>query len=334
MLRSLFSILCVLAATAATRGSDADGGRVGAALSGGLPYDVGESSSAGHLPFFYDVYTFRGEEGGTTVVAAVAVPVKNLRAERRDGRVRYRFDLRFVLADTARRSVVSSIDSVFFAVPRALPGQHLLHTYVETVAPPSTTTVQRVIVTDAARPGRGQLYTTPFLIPDYSGPELMLSDIALGLPGATAGWTRRGVTLALLPTSEFPESSFDVYYEIYNLAAGTPYETEISFERLDGPDGDEGAVRMLFSGESTARADDSMGELRRVQSGLAKGRYRLTVTVRNQVSGATASSSRPLQVRGWRRGTTLVPAMPKSGAGARSNGPTRLFPKPAERLAL
>ncbi len=139
-----------------------------------------------------------------------------------------------------------------------------------------------------------------------------MGPLDLGLPDATAGWTRRGVTLALLPTSEFPESSFDVYYEIYNLPAGTPYETEISFERLDDSD-DDPPVRTLFSGESAARADGSVAELRRVQSGLPKGLYRLTVGVRDNVSGHTASRSRLVQVRGWRSGTTLVPAMPKSG---------------------
>ena len=157
---------------------------------------------------------------------------------------------------------------MFVSNPRPLAGQHLLHTYVEVEAVPSTTSVQRVVVTDAARPGRGQLYTTPFTIPDYSGTDLMLSDIALGLPDSEGGWTRRGVTLALLPTSEFPESSFDVYYEIYNLPSGTPYETTISIEPLDDSDGEDRAVRALFSGESAARADGCLGELRRVQSAL------------------------------------------------------------------
>ena len=300
MLRGLVPILCILAATPAGNG------------------DTPLPSPPRALPFFYDLYTFRSDGGGTTVVAAVAVPVRRLRAERIDRRVRYRFDVRFVLADTARLSVFSTIDSVFVSVPRALPGQHLLHTYVEVEAQPSATTLQRLIVTDAARPGRGQLYTTPFIIPDYSGTDLMLSDIAFGLPDAKTGWSRRGVTLALLPTSEFPESSFDVYYEIYNLPAGNLYETEISIEPLDDPDGEDRAVRALFSGESAARADGSLGELRRVESALPKGRYRFTVTVRDMVSGRTAASSRLVQVRGWRSGTTLVLAMPR-GVGRRGN---------------
>ena len=37
-------------------------------------------------------------------------------------------------------------------------------------------------LTDVTRPGAGQLYHTPFAIPDYSGSELMLSDVAFGLP--------------------------------------------------------------------------------------------------------------------------------------------------------
>ncbi len=288
MPRGLVSILCVLAAT---------------------------STAPRDLPFFYDLYTFRTDGGGTTVVAAVAVPVRRLRAERVDGKVRYRFDVRFVVADPPRHSVSSTIDSVFVSRSSALPGRHLLHTYVEIQAPPSASTEQRLIVTDAARPGRGQLYTTPFAVPDYSGTDLMLSDLALGLPDAQGGWTRRGATLALLPTSEFPESSFDVYYEIYNLPSGTPYETAISIEPLDDSDNDNRVISTAFSGVSAARPDGSLGELRQVQSALPKGLYRLTVTVTDQASGRTATSSRRLQVRGWRSGKTLILARPKSGLG-------------------
>ncbi len=143
----------------------------------------------------------------------------------------------------------------------------------------------------------------------------MLSDLALGLPDAQGGWTRRGATLALLPTSEFPESSFDVYYEIYNLPSGTPYETAISIEPLDDSDNDNRVISTAFSGVSAARPDGSLGELRQVQSALPKGLYRLTVTVTDQASGRTATSSRRLQVRGWRSGKTLILARPKSGLG-------------------
>jgi hypothetical protein len=267
------------------------------------------------VPFFYDIYTFRGDEGATTVVAAIAVPVGELRRERRDNRVRYRFDVRFVLADTARLGVFNTQDSVFLSLARPLSRRHLLHTYVEMAAPPSASTLQRVVVTDVTRPGAGQLYHTPFPIPDYSGSELMLSDIAFGLPDAGEGWTRRGVTLAILPTSQFPEISFDVYYEIYNLPEGNRYGTEIAIESLD-EDRDEGfqEIRASFQGDAASQEDGVVQELRRIESPLPAGRYRVTITVRDDVSGRVARRSRDVDVRGWDAGTTMVRALPYTSA--------------------
>lgn len=268
------------------------------------------------LPFFYDLYTFRNDDGATSVVAAVAVPVGGLRRERVDDRFRYRFDVRFVLADTVERFVSRSLDSVYVSMARPLTDRHLLHTFVEIDAPPSDGTVQRIVVTDATRPGVGQLHQSPFPIPDYGGGELMLSDVAFGLPGATSGWSRHGHTLALLPTSQFPESAFDVYYEIYNLPAGRPYETEIAIELLGGGDDEGDAVRARFTGESEAGEDGTMAELRRVESSLPTGRYRVTVTVTDRATGRVASTSRPIQVRGWGGGMTMLPALsrvPESG---------------------
>lgn len=268
------------------------------------------------LPFFYDLYTFRGDGDRTTVVAAFAVPARRLEREDEDTAVRYRFDVTLVLADTALQSVSRTDDSVFVRVPRPLAGEHLLHTYMEVQAPPSNTTVQRVIMTDAARPGVGQLYTTPFHIPDYGGPRLMLSDIALGLPQAEAGWKRGDVRLALLPTSQFPEGSFDAYYEIYNLPFGHRYTTRVAIQPITDsgePVAGGGTARILFSGESAAEEDGPVAELRRVDAALERGRYRLTVTVTDEDDGRTARRSRIFQVRGWGRGTTLVPALPRGG---------------------
>ena len=279
----------------------------------------------GLLPFFYDVYTFRGDTGTTRVVASFAVPARRLKAEEVDGEYRYRFDVTLVLADTLLGTVSRTDDSVYVASPRPVRGDHLLYTHIEVPAPPSSSTVYRVIMTDATNPGVGQLYDSGFAIPDYGGTALMLSDIALGEPDEEGGWTRDDVTLALLPTSQFPESAFDVFFEIYNLRAGSRYETEITVARLDGgrggPVGAHGAIRLRFSGESAARADDSVQELRRVEAPFARGRYRLTVTITDLETGRSASRSRRFQVRGWSHGTTLVPAHPWWKPGRESPGP-------------
>jgi hypothetical protein len=320
MLRGLGPAILLVSAMVAVPASLADAGSPDEATpparSPGMPASAATDHEAAHpLPFFYDLYTFRGGTGSTAVVAAFAVPAGRLRREEYGGAVRHRFDVTLVLADTALRTVFRTDDSVFVSLPRPLSGGHLLFTHIEVQAPPSRTTVQRVIMTDATAPGFGQLYTSGFPIPDYSGSHLMLSDIALAQPGAHAGWRRGNATLALLPTGQFPEAAFDVYYEIYNLPAGHRYSTEIAVERVDGSGAvpDAGPVRVRYSGQSTAGPDGLLPELRRVDASVGRGRHRITVTITDERTGRSASRSRVFQVSGWRPGATLVAAMPRAG---------------------
>lgn len=282
-----------------------------------LALSVTSSSALGPLPFSYDLYTFRGEDGATRVVASFSVPVRELQRTSENGESRYRFDVSFMLTDTVRHMVTRSDDSVFVSAPYPLDGDHLLHTWVELDTEPTRTTQQRVIMTDASTPGVGQMYQSPYPVPDYGGTELMLSDLALGLPDRDHGWTRGGASLALLPTSQFPESAFEVYYEIYNLPSSHPYSTEISIVSLEGPQDDSilraPIVRTIFSGRSGAGPDGTVSELRRIESALPKGPYRLLVTVRDDETGETATQARRFHVRGWDSGTTLVPALPRRG---------------------
>jgi hypothetical protein len=268
------------------------------------------------LPFFYDLYTFRADAGRTSVVAAYAVEAGELESESAGDKRRYRFSVTLVLADTALRSVTQRHDSVYVDLPRRLRDEHLLYTHIEVQAPPSSDIQQRVIMIDATTPGIGQLYWKYLPIPDYSGTELMLSDVALGQPDAQIGWTRGEATLALLPTSQFPSSAFDVYYEIYNLPAGSRYTTEVTVARVAGDSretaDDREPIRLRFTGESAAGPDGTVPELRRVETSLAKGRYRITVRIEDLNTGRTASRSRTFEVHESGRGATMVPALPVS----------------------
>jgi len=275
--------------------------------------DIGRGSMR-PLPFFYDLYTFRAEGGHTTVVAAFAVETGELERERVGDNNRYRFSVTLLLADTALRSVTNRHDSVFVDLPRRMHDEHLLYTHIEVQAPPSRDIRQSVFMIDATAAGIGQLYWKYIRIPDYSGTALMLSDVALGQPDAQIGWERGGATLALLPTSQFPSSAFDVYYEIYNLPAGNPYTTEITVERVAGSSRetaeDREPSRLRFSGESAAAADGTLPELRRLTASLGKGSYRITVTIKDLPTGKTASRSRTFEVQTSGRGATMVPALP------------------------
>jgi hypothetical protein len=269
------------------------------------------------LPFFYDLYTFRADGDSTTVVAAFAVEAGELETRRVDDNNRYRFSVTLLLADTVLRSVTNRHDSVFVDLPRRVRGEHLLYTHIEVQAPPSPNIRQTVFMIDATEAGIGQSYWQYIQIPDYSGTELMLSDVALGQPDAQIGWERRGATLALLPTRQLPSRQFDIYYEIYNLPAGNPYTTEITIERLAG-DPDEAAqdrepIRLRFSGESTAGADHTLPEMRHVGTPFAKGSYRITVTIEDLNTGERASQSRTFEVQNSGPGATMVPAVPVAG---------------------
>jgi hypothetical protein len=296
---------------------DSRQGPTGSLALGAAGDRLGSVAAVRPLPFLYDLYTFRGDEG-TTVVAAFAVEAGELEREHVEDGVRYRFDVSLFLADTVLRTVTSSHDSVYVELGRPLPSDHLLYTAVEVHAPPSGNTLQRVVMFNATTPGIGQLYTGGFPIPDYSGGHLMLSDIALGQPDAVNGWKRGGVTIALLPAGRFPASAFDVYYEIYNLPTGNPYVTTISVDRVD----EEGiatarVVDIRFAGESSAGRDAVQAERRRVESSLERGRYRITVTITDMITGQSATNSRTLEVHSNARGATMVPALPVAGASGR-----------------
>jgi hypothetical protein len=316
-------LLCVLTAVSTAFGSAVDTTRL---VHSDVPARnvhtvvADDDSHAQPLPFFYDLYTFRGPGDSTTIVSAYAVEAGRLEAKSADSGSRYRFSVTLVLVDTALRSVTGAHDTVHVDVPRPLPGEHLLYTHIELLTAPSGHTQQRVIMIDALTPGVGQLYSEYFPIPDYSGNQLMLSDIALGQPDAKDGWKRGDATLALFPTSQFPTSAFDVYYEIYNLPEGHPYTTEITIEGA----GDTGAARrepvsLHFSGKSAAGPDAVLPELRRVESSLSRGSYRLTVTITDLTTGTIASQSRLFDVRGSNRGTTMVAALPYRSGYRSSN---------------
>ena len=268
----------------------------------------------GSLPFFYDLYTFRGSNGETLVAAAVAVEAGELETERVDDGVRYRFNVSFVLADTLLQTVRRADGAVSVSATGSLPREHLLHTHVTVEAPPSAHTMQRVVMTDPQAVGVGQLYDSSFPIPDYGGDTLMLSDIALGQPAGEEGWQRGEASLSILPLARYPGSTFQIFYEIYNLPAGHGYDTEVTVEPAgDGDSGADDSVGFRFQADARSGSGDTVRELRSISGQLEVGLYRMTVAVEDRVSGEVATRSRLFQVRRSGDGTTPVIAVPHSG---------------------
>jgi hypothetical protein len=290
-LRRLVAAACLLGALSGSRaGSDAV-----------------QATSSHPLPFSYDLYTFRGRGDSTAVIAAFAVTAGQLERETLEGGVRYRFDVTLVLTDTVRGSVTRTDDSVYVRVPRPLSGAHVLYTQIGVQAKSSPATQQRVIMTDATRPGIGQLYTAPFPVRHYGGDSLMLSDVALAQREPDAGWQRGDVRLALLPASQLPGSAFDVYYEIYNLPRGHDYTTEIAVEPAHDT---RAGVRIRYSERSHHELDGTLPQLRHIDASVTHGRYRITVNVTDERTGAVTSSSRLFEVARNSSPATPVAALP------------------------
>ena len=257
------------------------------------------SSFAKELPFFFDLYTFRGDRGSTNVVAAVAVPFDKLTPTASD----YRLDVSLILADTASRRVIRQDDSLSLTT-RSVKDSDLFRLHVEVAAPPSRSTVQRVIVSDPSEPGIGRLHAGPFPIPDYSGSRFMLSDIVLAEPTLRGTWRRGDVALALVPTGYFRGGSFNVFYEIYNIAPNTRYSTEIEIQpvrsgaggKLKGLFAGKGAMTLRFEGEAAHARNGMLQELRRLNAPLPPGKYHIKVTVTNLETQEAAKAERDFAV--------------------------------------
>lgn len=251
------------------------------------------------LPFYFDLYTFRGNEGRTNVVAAVAVPVERLQRSAVALNPAYRVDISLIVVDTAARRVIRQDDSVALSATRAFKNDDLFRMHVEVTVPPSKTTLQRVIVSDPSEPGVGQLYGGPFPVPDYSTDKLMLSDIVLAEPRVDGRWRRGQVALALVPTGRFKGGSFRVFYEIYNIPQNSAYTTEIEIEpvlksagrRIKELFGAKSRIAFRFDGVALDVKNGVLQELRTMEARLSPGRYRLRITVK-AASGETIKGER------------------------------------------
>ena len=248
------------------------------------------------LPFWYDLATLAGGEGKSTFVAAVGVPAHFLGADTAEGRTRYVVRATLFVIDTAAGRIEHNSVTRQATSAAPLPRDAILQLAVDLPATPSLTSVYRLRVEDLVG-GAGAVYGGPHPVPNYSPGPLALSDIVLaGTQGAS--WERDGTKLSLVPTAEFPGGKLKTYYEIYNLAPGAPFETEITVEPQNRGGflglGGSKAVKVSFKGE--AGPDGGSSVLRDVETRLQPGRYRIRVRVKALNGGQAAERVRDFTV--------------------------------------
>jgi len=248
------------------------------------------------LPFWYDLATLDGGAGKSTVVAAVGVPAHFLKADTAEGRTRYVVRATLFVVDTVAGRIEKNSVTRQATSPGPLPRDAIIDLAVELPATPSLTSVYRLRVEDVIG-GAGAVYGGPHPVPSYAPGPVGLSDIILaGSQGAS--WERDGTKLSLVPTAEFPGGKLKTYYEIYNLAPGAPFETEITVEPQNrggflGLGGNK-PVKVSFRGE--AGPDGGSAVLRDVETRLQPGRYRIRVRVKAVNSGQAVERVRDFTV--------------------------------------
>lgn len=259
------------------------------------------------LDFGYGVWAFRGADGGTDVVFAVALPARGADAlVTSDGAVAGVLSA-ILLPDTGD---VTRIDSVFRA---PLPPHR------EVVAGDRPATVPLHAVLPSPHPGRFEYRVTVsdlvreaggrgggrIDVPDLSG--FGLSDLVVA-PLDAAGTLRRGTKLVALPSGPRyrPSEGFRLYYEIYGLDEEAPYRTDLELvparagilDRVRGLLGGGRDVRLRFE-RRTPAPDSVFGvqELRSVElDGLEPGTWILRVTVTDLATGRVAARETTIEV--------------------------------------
>lgn len=212
------------------------------------------------------------------LVFAVAEP--GTRPEHEAGGLRYRVRVRAVATDTVNRPLANADTTIVFR-PASPLGRHQYLIGRLEIPLPSGKWLWRAAL--QVGDSLGVVLPRDTVRASAPGPALALSDLALGVRGASAEWLPTpGDTVLLTPFDLFREGSgIELYYEANGATPGVPYRHEIAVFRMKGKaDGPERrpAVTLSFN----ERAEGPLLRSHRVLqlARLKPGRYLLEVQVR------------------------------------------------------
>lgn len=254
------------------------------------------------LEYVYDFYQFRGDEGRTTITAALAIPAEQLRPMLTDSQIVYGVTASFILVDTLQQTVSRVDTTMYFAAERLAEPDSWLRAYVDVEQSARDRIIYRLVVGDAFDPRTGALFGGPLAVRDFSGSRLEVSDVVLTREGV-GRWDRGELRLPLTPAVPFPRSEpITLFYEIYNLPPQATYRTDVRVvpvsrglvDRMaDLVDPGTRSLRVSFEGTAPATGGP-VQEVRTLQTGLRPDDYLIEVTVTDLRTGNRASASSPM----------------------------------------
>lgn len=252
------------------------------------------------LPFYYDLYAFRGRNGMTDVTAAAAIPGTSLFSQPAGTQFIYSLQASLIFIDTVTNEITRR-DSVFtYLSSRILGENEHLRLTMDMSLRQAKAGIHRIVLRDRVNPGVGQLYGGPSDLKNFSGEGLMLSDIILG-ESEDGAWKRGDAKLGLVPPRQFEEKKpLKLFYEIYNLPPDAAYRTEISMAPVEGVTGfgrlkrlfgaGDGTVQLAFEGVAPSNSVGTIQELKEVTTEMKPGKYKIVVRVSNLDNGQSVRS--------------------------------------------
>ena len=284
---------------ARSRGRERGIGRASIAI--GTTTDSYELQFADTLTGVVDLVAVGAADSGTLGHLVFAVAEPGTRPEREAEGVRYTVRLRAVASDERGRPS-RALDTTIVFRPSAPLGraQYLIGRAELPLAPGRWTWRAALQVGDSL----GIVLPRDTVRVDVAGAGLTVSDLALGIRGASAAWAPApGHTVLLTPFDLFPEGSeVELYYEVDGAAVGTSYRHEIAVFRMrDRPRVAERRPVVTLGFEEPA-AEPLLRSQRVLQlARLEPGRYLIEVQVRAPDGDAVARRREFLVVRRERR---------------------------------
>jgi hypothetical protein len=254
------------------------------------------------LPFAMDLLAFRGDGGLTDLSAPVAIQADSMSGDTlANGELGYTLSMSMFIVDTISHRVDRHDTALDFRASVKPSVGEAVVAHINGTAAPTENALFRLVVRDGRELRRGRVHGAQIRIPSFAGDSLMISSIVLAVPGDSGNWHRGSTSLSIMPIGEFSGGEFRVFYEVYNLAPDSPYQTEILIERATDDLGrtigeftpsNQPLIQLRFDGIANPDERGIVSEVRSVDTGLAAGRYRLFVRVTDVQRGAASLSQR------------------------------------------
>lgn len=263
------------------------------------------------LEYAFDAVSFRADNGATELDLSYSIPVWQF-GDVSDGKGNStRLEHLVTLRDTAMspRFTHAFGFGPFDRPKRKMAESHVkvpVYTLPESVVAPPGSFTMAVQVRDETSQRIG-VYLRPVTLSDYSGEELLISDLKLATlitpSGVQGPFVRNGLNITPNPGRLYiRENPVYVYYEVYNLSLDregkTAYEILYEISPRGGSarrgwtgrrQGDMQTVIMAFSGQGYSTEDREYTSLD--TSGLPAGEYVLTVTFTDLNAGSSVTRS-------------------------------------------